>query len=131
MSSSPRTEPPLQRLKRLRAQPTEQKVGRGQEALHREPGAVERILEFPSDGGAKGAKAPAASEVVELDAAGERLAAGGWQPNERLGKTIWRDPQDGLWVSQEMALRLSGERGEAYLSGYNEAQERPERGWRE
>ncbi len=38
------------------------------------------------------------------NAEGETLAATGWQPKERLGKTIWRDPQDGFWLSQEMAL---------------------------
>ncbi len=57
------------------------------------------------------------AQVVDItalptaDAEGRELLAAGWQLKERLGKTIWRDPRDGLWLSQEMALRLSEQRG--------------------
>jgi hypothetical protein len=39
------------------------------------------------------------AEARELEAAGR-------EPKERCGKTIWANPQTGLWYSEEMALEL-------------------------
>jgi hypothetical protein len=35
-----------------------------------------------------------------------RLEAAGWEPEEREGVTIWRDPETGLWYDQEKAMAL-------------------------
>jgi hypothetical protein len=35
-----------------------------------------------------------------------RLEAAGWEPEEREGVTIWRDPETGLWYDQEKAMTL-------------------------
>jgi hypothetical protein len=34
------------------------------------------------------------------------LEAAGWEPEEREGVTIWRDPETGLWHEQEKAMAL-------------------------
>lgn len=51
------------------------------------------VVELPAIRTAPGA------EALELEAAG-------WEPKERCGKTIWANPQTGLWYSEEMALEL-------------------------
>ncbi len=92
---------PLERLKGLRSHPGEQAAPR--KTLQRGPGAGVQVLEFPSIEGSKGAEV-SAEDKVESDVTGRRLQEAGWLPTESLGKTIWRDPQDGFWLSQEMAL---------------------------
>ncbi len=38
-----------------------------------------------------------------------KLLDAGWKPKERLGRTIWRRPDNGFWVSQEMAMHMLDE----------------------
>jgi len=35
-----------------------------------------------------------------------KLLAAGWEPKERCGKLIWKNPDNGFYYSQEMAVRL-------------------------
>ena len=50
----------------------------------------------------------AVTNTQETDPETRRLLAAGFEPKERGGKTIWQRPDTGFWVSQEMALHLSG-----------------------
>ena len=46
------------------------------------------------------------SEVSAVSREHRRLLAAGWNPKVRLGKTIWERPDNGFYVSEEMALHL-------------------------
>lgn len=97
LTDSPRDTSPLERLKRLASDAQQ----RGE------------IHETPVQGTDKADRSPA-HNVVDIaaraepsataDPEGGELLASGWQPKERLGKTVWRDPADGFWLSREMAL---------------------------
>lgn len=34
------------------------------------------------------------------------LEGAGWEPEERNGETVWRNPQTGLWYPQGVAISL-------------------------
>ena len=34
------------------------------------------------------------------------LEAAGWEPEERAGETVWRNPQNGLWYPQGQAIAM-------------------------
>lgn len=40
------------------------------------------------------------------------LVAAGWEPAERLGHTIWRDPENGYWYGLELAAIIEARRRE-------------------
>lgn len=43
-----------------------------------------------------------------VDDQGERrvLESAGWEPEDRDGETIWRNPEDGNWYEQRRAIEL-------------------------
>lgn len=45
-------------------------------------------------------------QETRLDPAARKLQAAGWKPKGRLGKTIWERPDNGFYVSEEIALIL-------------------------
>ncbi len=38
-----------------------------------------------------------------------RLLAAGWEPKEKGGKSVWRNPKNGFWYPQRVAMALLGE----------------------
>jgi hypothetical protein len=61
-----------------------------------------------SEAVAEEGRAPA--EIACMQTAGgsesRRLLAAGWEPKERCGKIIWECPDNGFYVSQEVAMHL-------------------------
>ncbi len=47
--------------------------------------------------------------VLDAEVRVGTLLEAGWKPKVRLGRTIWRRPDNGFWVSQEMALHMLNE----------------------
>lgn len=37
------------------------------------------------------------------------LLAAGWQPKDKGGKTVWRNPKNGFWYPQQVAVALLGQ----------------------
>ncbi len=52
--------------------------------------------------------------VERIDKAAEQreLKTAGWEPVERLGKTVWRNPESGHLYPQGVAIRLVRERAD-------------------
>jgi hypothetical protein len=50
--------------------------------------------------------AEVASKQTSPDPETRKLSAAGWEPKERCGKIIWKRPDNGFFISQEMALQL-------------------------
>ncbi len=38
-----------------------------------------------------------------------RLLAAGWEPKEQGGKSVWRNPKNGFWYPERVAIALLGE----------------------
>jgi hypothetical protein len=36
----------------------------------------------------------------------DELVAAGWEPEEREGETVWRNPENDLWYSQGVAIAI-------------------------
>jgi hypothetical protein len=51
-------------------------------------------------------------ERIDKGAEQRELKAASWEPVERLGKTVWRNPQSGHLYPQGVAIRLVRERAE-------------------
>ena len=49
------------------------------------------------------------TDVMATDERTGKLLDAGWKPKQRLGKTIWCRPDNGFWVSQEMAMHMLDE----------------------
>ncbi len=43
---------------------------------------------------------------VDSEAEQRELKAAGWEPKERNGETVWRNPERGLWYPQGVAITL-------------------------
>ncbi len=46
------------------------------------------------------------ANVQIVDPETQRLLAAGWEPKERCGKIIWKQPDNGFYYSQEMAAHF-------------------------
>lgn len=42
-----------------------------------------------------------------------KLEAGGWEPDERAGGTVWRHPETGIYYEQDKAMALLREGADA------------------
>ncbi len=51
-------------------------------------------------------------ERIDKGAEQRELKAAGWEPVERLGKTVWRNPESGHLYPEGVAIRLVRERAD-------------------
>lgn len=50
---------------------------------------------------------------MSTEAERSELEDAGWEPIERLGKTVWRNPESGYLYPQDVAITLVRRRAEA------------------
>lgn len=43
---------------------------------------------------------------MDKEEARRKLEEAGWEPEEREGETIWRNPEDGNWYEERRAVQI-------------------------